>query len=467
MVAISKSVIDCFDLHQQKAYEKLIAEQGGIVWMRVGDGKTRPALFAAIQIARDGKYPLIIVIARRKAFYDWRNEIATLQLDADVYEIEQVAIPFLKTITKTTFVLVSEGKTISAITQQSIYDLHFNNSIGCIILDEGWLYKNPKSLKHQAVIQYTKLHPTILLSGSIMTARDIVDIYGQVTAAGKGNALALTLSKFRQEFQTGIGGQYMSWYPKPGAYKAIMSKIEPFTYIYMPKRDVRETKTIIRKVPASDRQLDLFKELKETAAVEGMFELSNVANITTKAQQISNGWLKGDNGQLEYFDSPKIERLLGLIDEILIEDKTNKVVVWCAFREDILRITQALNCSGLDNQAVGKIATLQSGTTFDRTLWKRPDCRICLATEASGISINDFAQVPYGIYFSQDFKWFHLQQSQGRHTRRSSLHPTAYFTFLHTEKSLDAQVYYTVKHAASSELSFIKQMDILQWLKEK
>jgi hypothetical protein len=37
--------------------------------------------------------------------------------------------------------------------------------------------------------------------------------------------------------------------------------------------------------------------------------------------------------------------------------------------------------------------------------------------------------------------------------------------FLHTEKLLDAQVYYTVRHSRSSEQSFIRQMDIQSWLK--
>jgi hypothetical protein len=98
-------------------------------------------------------------------------------------------------------------------------------------------------------------------------------------------------------------------------------------------------------------------------------------------------------------------------------------------------------------------------------LWKDKDCRICLATEASGSSVNHFAQVPYAIYFSQDTKWHSLQQSAGRHTRRSSQHTVAYNIFLHTEKFLDAQVYYTVRTSQQSERSFIRQMDVMAWLK--
>ena len=116
--------------------------------------------------------------------------------------------------------------------------------------------------------------------------------------------------------------------------------------------------------------------------------------------------------------------------------------------------------------ALADIATLQGNETFDAVGWHKGKYKICLATEASGSSINHFAQVPYGIYFSQDFKWLNLQQSQGRHDRKSSEHPVCYFTFLHTEKTPDAQVFYTVKGSASSERSFIKQFDIAKWLGE-
>lgn len=471
MVSLNKDN-PLLDKHQQEAFEKLSSESGGIVWMRVGEGKTRIALIAAQQIACSDGFPLIIIIARRAAFYDWRQEIATLQMRGRIFE--QDLIPFdelhteltTKTLYHPSFLLISDGMIISHATQEYLFELHMARMIGTIIVDELWLFKNPQSKKHKALIQHTHHHPTIGISGSIMTARDVVDIYGQVNAVGRGKVLAPTLTKFRQAFQIGISGQYLSWYPKEGAYKAIMDKIAPFTYLYFPKTQMRQSKEIVLKVDATKQQVEYFKELKETAAIDGMFELTNMANLVTKAQQISNGWLKGESGDVSYFKSPKVDRTVAWVEEVLEEDIINKVVIWCAFREDITRLKHALEMSSM-LRALSKIATLQSGTDFDTTLWKRSDCRICLATEASGTSINHFAQVPYGLYFSQDFKWTSLQQSKGRHLRRSSLHDTAYFTFIHTVGSLDAQVFYTVRTAASSEQSFINKMDVIQWLKGK
>lgn len=447
---------DIFDPHQREAYDKIVGENGGIVWMNVGDGKTRVALMAAMEIACSGDYPVIVIIARRAAFYDWQQEIATLQLDVEVIESENLANQAFTD--RKTIVLVSDGKLAQDITQDLMWRL--KPATGCYVVDELWLFKNPKAQKSIALHQFTKNTPTIGISGTVMTARDVVDIYGQVSAVGRANTLAPTLTKFRGQYQMGIQGKFFSWYPKKGAYQEIMEKIEPFTYLYMPDLKRVETKTSIIKVQPTQQQLDYIKELKETAAIEGKFELTNMANIITKAQQISNGWIKREDGFFEAIFSTKIVRLLALLDELM--QTPYKMVVWCAFRNDITRITEAIN------EAFGhRIATLQSGEPFDVELWKRKDCRICLATEASGSSINHFAQVPYAIYFSQDFKWQSLQQSQGRHTRRSSKHTTAYNIFLHTEKSLDSKIYYTVRSSQRGEKSFIQKMDAIQWIKEK
>jgi hypothetical protein len=338
--------------------------------------------------------------------------------------------------------------------------LHLSKQWGGFILDEGYLYKNPQSARHKAVRKWAELnHSTILISGSVMTAKNIIDIYGQVAATGRASELGRTLTKFRETYMTGITGGWTSWYPKPGAYRAMMQRVEPFTYVHMP--DVRSRKHVVRllKVPLSPMQASMIAELKSTAAIEGKFELTNMANIVQKAQQISCGWLKHEGG-IDEFDSPKVDRTYALVQEILASEPDAKVVVWCAHRHDIDRLMLHM-----PSVAGCNVATMQGGEEFDVELWKHPNTRVCIATEASGSSVNHFAQVPYGIYFSQNFKWLDLQQSQGRHTRRNSLHEKAHFFFLHSEKTLDAQVHYTVKSAHSSEESVVQQLGIIQWLK--
>jgi hypothetical protein len=434
---------------QADAYRKMVRERGGVVWMRVGTGKTRVGLLSAIALA---KAKAIVAICRRAAFQDWENEIATLQLPHQVHNVENITLN--QTFIEYTLILVSEGMLLSPAIQAVIDSLTRFQQVGAFIIDEAYMFKNPKSLKHRALLALRRDLPTIVMSGSIMPARDLLDIYGQVELSGHGPRLAKHLSSFRESFQTGIQGKFFAWYPKKGAYSEIMNKIEPFTYIYMPRKSERKIEETILKVDPSQQQLDWFTELKKYAAIEGILELKNMATIAIKAQQISDGWVKHQDGSIEWIDSPKLQRCIALINEIV--EGGEKLVVWCAFREDLNRLGEQLEYP---------IATLQSGKTFDAVGWQKGKYKLCLATEASGSSVNHFAQVPYGIYFSQDTKWLSLQQSQGRHDRVSSMHETCFFTFLHTKKSLDSQIYYVVRTAQSVEKGVITNLDVLQWLR--
>jgi hypothetical protein len=442
------------ELYQQQsdALKKITRERGGVAWMRVGTGKTRVGLLSAVELAPI-KPHVIVAIARREAFNDFRNEIATLQLPHAVIEVEDIPHGF--EFATRTICLVSEGMVLNEAINGVVTFLRDSNQIGAFIIDEAYLFKNPVAQKHKRICQWSEGIPSIVLSGSIMTARNLLDIYGQVELSGHGKKLAKGVSHFREQFMMGMSGQHVEWYPKQGAYKEIMSKIEPFTYVYMPRNSERTIHQTILKVQPTEQQLSYFRELKAYAGIEGKFELTNMANIATKAQQISDGFLKGEGG-IEYFVSPKVDRCMALIKEIV--ESGERVVVWCAFREDIKRLYDVCN--------IAPFATLQSGEPFKIDWWKSGKPRICLATEASGTSVNHFAQVPYGIYFSQDTKWLSLQQSQGRHDRKSSEHDTCYFTFLQTEKSLDAKVYGIARASQSVEGGFIRQLDVLQWLRE-
>lgn len=449
-------LLEYLNSQQREAFHRIVANEGGVVFWKVGKGKTRIGLVSSYAMLPDSPDPrAIIVVCRRPAFDDWRAEIATLQFDWAVEEIENVNAS--KVLKRDTFVLCSDGKLLSQITVATLQQLvRFQQAKG-LIIDEGYLFANTKTLRHKAITTLSRKVPTVLLSGSIMPRRDLAAVYGQISAAGKSGRVAQSLTRFRSIYQTGIQGNFFTWYPKPGAYKALMDKIAPFTHVYFPKANAGSIQSSIIKIHPTRNQVGFIKEIKETYAVEGVFQTNSAAEIILKCQQVSNGWLKGEKGIIE-FPSTKIDRCIALVEELLAAGE--RCVIWCAFRYDIDRLLPTLSRLKDCN-----VATFRSGEQFDTTGWHAGKYQVCLATEASGSSVNHFAQVPYGIYFSQDYKWMSLQQSQGRHTRESSKHEVTYFYFLHTTGSMDSRIYYTVQTAASSERSFIKQMDVEQWLK--
>ena len=75
---------DLTQVEQRRAHDKLVDARGGLILHRVGTGKTRIAIevFATLQKELKWSPPCIcLVICRRAAFNDWRNEIRKLSYD--------------------------------------------------------------------------------------------------------------------------------------------------------------------------------------------------------------------------------------------------------------------------------------------------------------------------------------------------------------------------------------------------
>lgn len=443
---------------QTRAHDKIVSNGGrGIVWHDVGQGKTRTALsvLATLQVQYEWEPPFIIpVVCRRKAFHTWQEEIELLDLDYYVYHWNPKAKEHDYDDERPTIWLISESQ---------VDQFWINPYVRHVVIDELHLFKNPSTIRSRAAQKLAKSRPVIGLSGSIMTASNVEDLYGQAWAVGIHQQLSKTFTEFRSQYMISLpkeGNSPPIKTPKRGAYSQIMTRLEPFVDVYFPEKKDRRIHESIVKVPITDEQAKYIHDLKEHWEIEDM-EYSSAAALTVKAQQISNGWVKVDDHRLQqewtsHIETNKIEYLVGLLEEIIATG--HKCIVWCAFKYDVKFLADRL-----------PFATLQqsSETELDLEAWRSGKYPVVLATEGSGSAHNDFAQVPYGIYYSQTWKWLDLQQSQGRHDRKSSQHSDCYYYYLHTQGTLDKLVYDTVKYASSQEKSIINLGEIAQWVKEK
>lgn len=435
---------------QEAAVSHFTESGGGMCWWKVGEGKTRIAIFWYLAMMQKMNWltgGLCLVVCRRKAFRDWYDEIKLCLPNSMVFEEDA---PFQLPRGKQCFMLVSEGK-IAAL-QTSI----FRHNIHAIVEDEGWLFANHKSKKSRAIQALGRMRPSLLLSGTLMKARDSLELYSQAMAVNKHKHCSQSPTKFRTEFQicqrfTG----FPSYHPKPGAYAKILHRFRKVSHIHFPsgRRQINQ----FHNVTATLQQEKLFEELREFYSATGdTFELEydNTLAIIAKAQQISSGFIKDKEGKIHTIASNKPEKLRDELESIVYGGE--KCVVWCAFRHDLKLLADFL-----------PFATVQmcGGEEFDLDRWKHPDTTVCLATEASGSSVNYFAQVRTAIYYSANFKWKDMQQSRGRTDRKSSSHTDCYYKYLQVDGSLDSHVYQTALDSGESESSLVQiQKRIVGWV---
>jgi hypothetical protein len=224
----------------------------------------------------------------------------------------------------------------------------------------------------------------------------------------------------------------------------------------------------VKQIEPSRAQEKALEELRTTysLALKGEeLDIKNAPSLIIKCQQISDGWINMANPtplqpkpapKIVNIKSAKLEKLVAMVDELLACEE--RVVVWCAFKESVERVLQAL-------QGFKGVYGMHGGRKFDQRGWKK-DGKVAVITEASGSSFNHLRDCAYAIYYSMDVRWLNLQQSKGRTDREDSPHQTCYYWFMQTSRTLDAFVYKCAHISGKREVELLQRAAVKSWLNE-
>lgn len=446
---------------QQKAHDDLVKSRGGLLFWKVGTGKTRVGIeiFATLQKVYKWPNPCIcLFVCKPKCFHDIRKETVKIGFDCVILENDYECPAQVRSQmdNRPTLLLVSHamlGKKLSYLSQ--------NKSIRMVLLDDGYLFKNPRSEKSKAAQRLTIDRRAVLMSGSVMTQRDLTDIYGQAMAVNQHRRIAPNLTKFQTEYfnhmRAGRDKGFPIMSPKKGSYERIVKALGDCVSFYFPVNSERKIHHQVVEVPATPEQTQMFEELREWYSVESLnVELDYALQVSQRVQQVSNGWIQGEHGNPINIPNNKVGRTIELVTEILAEG--GRCIIYCAFRQDVKMLTDLL-----------PFATLQmlGGQQFDLEAWQSGRFSVVVATEASAVGFNHFEQVPYAIYFSMDWAWLHLQQSRGRHDRRASKHKEVFYYYMQTQGGLDAKIYDMASGAGNRENTLVKIGEVKDWVQRK
>lgn len=455
---------------QLSAAKRMYRNDGGPVWWRVGEGKTRIAYKHFAMIAKSLKkigHPRFLVVCRREAFKDWRDEMKLLGLKGKGWKtvpVEEQSDIFCVPKNRTIVYLISHGKLAALLDDL----LEVSVLMHCVSYDEGWLYKNPRTAHCKAA---NKLSATVgaatILSGSMMTARNLTDVYGQLYAINKHSILARTLTEFNSRFLLRLRIQFNPnldaatvLRAQRGAGRRIAERIAGVASVYFPSHSSRRDVDDRRSIPSTRPQRKAYEELRKYYELRlkdhPPLILKAAPTIAIKCQQISDGWVKLADGTIVDIPSKKLDYVVAQVADLVACGE--KVVIWTAYRHSARMVLQRLQ---KEFPKLGCYLML-GGKKFDVRGWQK-NGRVAVATVGSGSSVNHFAQCAYAIYYSHDVSWPHMQQSRGRTSRKSSKHNTCYYYYLQGEGSMDAHIYKLVMSSCNEEQALIKATE--SWLK--
>lgn len=415
---------------QLQAVNMLVRQGRGIIWWKVGEGKTRIALESYIRITQC-RHKLLVVCSP-EAFRTWVDEARLHPVYSKIIWMQFLSSGMLST--------KGAGKIIG--------NILIDPRIGMIVVDELWMYKNISTLRSKEIKLLTSRLPAVGLSGSLITNRNIEDIYGQACSIGVGGRLAKNLTHFRSQFCVRYEDFGLKFTAKKGALEVIQRRLAPCCDVYFPK-DVRETRSYRTTVDPTPEQLGLFDvcqndyyaKLRENSEIE----IRSAANLVGKLQQISDGVVLDSEGKRVSIESSKLARLLDILEEYA--DAGERAIIWFAFKASLEAVHQKL----------GKEATcLSSDHAFDSEGWRAGRYHFALATVGSGASLNDFANTQRAIIYSAPYSHRAMQQAMGRTNRVSSTHSVCYYQWLQTDRGVDKLVYDSLQITGEIEKSAIR-----------
>ena len=422
---------DWLTSRQLQAVDMILREGRGIVWWKVGEGKTRIALEAYIRMTQCRTK--LLVVCSPQAFRQWKDEARLHPVFGHTIWME----------------FLSSGALSSQQASKHVSAILCDGRIGMVVVDELWMYKKINTKRSTHIKEITRNRPSVGLSGSLITNRNIEDIYGQAQAVGVGSRIAKSLTNFRTQFCIRYEDFGLKFAAKKGALEVIQRRLAPCCDINFPK-DIRESRTYRTTIEPTEQQLELFDTCQKDYYLEfpnenSQLEIRNAAVVISKIQQISDGVVLDDEDERISVESSKFTRLLGLLEEFA--DAGERAIIWFAFKASLDKVYQA----------IGNEATcLSSHHAFDSKGWSLGKYRFTLATVGSGASLNDFANIQYAVIYSAPFSLRQMQQAMGRTNRVSSTHQVCYYNFLQTDGGVDSYVYDAVNLTGEIEKAAIK-----------
>ena len=318
---------------------------------------------------------------------------------------------------------------------QSIIDAKFD----CVIVDESTKIKSPKTKRTQwCWLLARHIENRFILTGFPAT-EGLHELYSQIKFLDHGEALGKSYWSFLGRCFVKCGPRLLV---KKKSMGWITEQIKPFC--------IRATNTILKLPPAIYKEVEVLKTVKQAYLLKTLndyfrlefgkvqIDTPYVFTLIQKCLQICDGFVYGDNGELEIVETEKDDALVELVEEI--NPAKNKIVIWCTFKFSLVKIYKLL-------QNLGYNPLLIKGDTPDidkvvSTFRVSPKHNILVASLKKAHESITLTECRYAIYYSNYWSHDVRANSEARIRRKGSeQHESIIYTDLVTKGSIETKVH--------------------------
>jgi SNF2 family DNA or RNA helicase len=433
--------------YQLEAFEEGKDRLHYAYFMEMGTGKTKVTIDNLGHLYHTSKINFALVVAPNTVYQNWKRELNThcsVDISVFTYKVDKIKNFAFDDHKLNIFLMNVEafshksGKTVANMLLGSY------GHKGCMVIDESTTIKNRTAIRTKNIVTLgRKAKYRRILTGSPIT-KSPLDLFSQATFLHddllecKNNYYVFQNTYCILRRVTNPSGRDFSM---PVGYKDLgrLEKIvKSFSY-RVRKKDCLDLPDKVyqkRLIPLSKKQRDIYDQLKENARViieDKTVQYNTKLTEIIKLLQVTAGFLKTEEGDIEEFESAKMKELLNVIDET-----EGKVIIWANWVHSLEMIIRELKKKYGDDSVVAIYGDIPEKQREEAVLNFQSDNKVRFfvsnpQTGGYGLTLTEANTV---IYFSNNYDLEQRQQSEDRAHRIGQNNKVLYVDLV-AEKTID------------------------------
>jgi len=394
-------------------------------FMEMGTGKTKVAIDNAVFMKKNLWIDWVIVIAPNSVYRNWIDEIQK-HSDSNVIHVHKDKSIYGDMTRHPERALKWFLINVEALSHKSGVEklkslLTRKNCRHLMILDESTTIKNRSAKRTRNICKLGKLaNYRRILTGSPIT-KSPLDLYTQCEFLSPQLLGFDSFFTFRARYavmqQIEMGGRQMLFPKYYTNLDELTDKLKTFSFRVRKKDclDLPDKLYTVRKINLTVKQAEIYNRLKKFAyATINQDEVSFANKLTEilRLHQVTNGFVKSDDGTIQVFDDcPKLKELMDIL-----EDTEGKFIIWANYVQNIKTIINKLKEKyGVDSvvSIFGEVSTEDRQQAVSK-FQNDDSCRFFVGNPSTGGYGLTLTSASYVVYFSNSYNLEVREQSEDR-----------------------------------------------------
>ena len=420
--------------HQRDGVGKWLRFKRGSLYHAMGAGKSMEALTGIGHLFKNGLAHRALILCPLSVYAEWPRQFERHATDGSLHIIHDVkkGKALLADLPEKSVVLLNYEKLASL-------EADLAGKFDVIVADEATKIKNPQAQRTKVLARLTKDTEYVLIMTGTPVSKNLIDVFGEFLVMdpfwfGK----SFWLFKQRYCVMGGWMGHQIVGYQREAELRRIID---------FPSHRVTKQEALPNLPPKifeericemTPEQRRIYKETQKKFWIEfqeGNIDVKNAAARVVKLQEIANGFVISDTGEVVHLSNTKSELLSETIEEVSDEER---IAVWCRFREDIRRVKEII-----ETRFPSRRCETFYGETKDRPevltrFRETPGTVLVIQAQTGGMGL-DLTCSHLGFIYSNVFEYALRMQLEDRHHRPGQVNACTYIDFI-TENSVDRKI---------------------------